>query len=100
MGQKERTDIPKRVKDAVWERDGHRCILCGSAEAGPWCHFIARSHGGLGIEKNVWTGCRRCHILFDQGSGYAAQQAKQAVREYLSGIYPDWDESLLLYKKG
>lgn len=28
-------DISKKVKDTVWERDNHRCILCGSHSAMP-----------------------------------------------------------------
>lgn len=100
MGRKEHTSIPRSVKEAVWERDEHRCVLCGSAEAGPWCHFIPRARGGLGIEENIWTGCRRCHSLFDQGSGYAAAQARRAVRAYLAALYPGWNETDLIYEKG
>ena len=100
MGRKERTDIPRSVKRTVWERDGRRCILCGRPEAGPWCHFIPRSQGGLGIEENIWTGCQRCHSLFDQGSGPAAVQARKAVRAYLAALYPGWNEAYLIYEKG
>lgn len=99
MGRKERTDIPRSVKRTVLERDGRRCILCGRPEAGPWCHFIPRSQGGLGIEWNIFTACQRCHSLFDQGSGHAAVQARQAVREYLCKQYPEWNEADLIYRK-
>lgn len=39
-------DIPKTVKDEVWERDGHQCIICGSPYAMPNAHYISRAHGG------------------------------------------------------
>ncbi|WP_348688257.1 hypothetical protein [uncultured Dubosiella sp.] len=29
------TDIPKEVKDAVWERDGGRCIFAGMHTLAP-----------------------------------------------------------------
>ena len=27
------TSIPKKVKDAVWKRDGGKCVICGSKMA-------------------------------------------------------------------
>ena len=39
-----RLDITPRVKEEVWERDGGRCILCGTSEAAPNAHYIARSY--------------------------------------------------------
>ena len=53
-------DISKKVKDIVWERDGHRCIICGSYQAMPNSHYIRRSQGGLGIPENIVTMCSRC----------------------------------------
>ncbi|MEF2640778.1 MAG: hypothetical protein U0O04_00005 [Clostridia bacterium] len=45
--QTKATEIPKEVKLKVWERDGHKCILCGKLV--PWnlanAHFIPRSLG-------------------------------------------------------
>lgn len=41
------TDIPRWVKEEVWNRDKHKCILCGiyvSLECA-CCHFIPRSSG-------------------------------------------------------
>lgn len=47
------TDIPQKVKQAVWERDGGRCVVCGCCRnVMPNAHFISRSKGGLGIEEN------------------------------------------------
>ena len=48
------TDIPQKVKQAVWERDGGRCVICGNTHnVMPNAHFISRANGGLGIEENV-----------------------------------------------
>ena len=89
-------DITKKVKDAVWERDGHRCILCGSYQAMPNSHYIKRSQGGLGIEENITTMCLTCHDAFD-GAGRA--HLKPKVEKYLRSKYPRWDEINLIYKK-
>lgn len=94
------TDIPMSVKKKVWERDNHCCVICGNGyNVMPNAHFIPRSHGGKGIEENIFTACTRltendCHYKFDEyGIG------KEKVREYLKNIYPNWNENELIYKK-
>lgn len=90
-------DIPKAVKDAVWERDGYRCIICGTGYAMPNSHYIKRSQGGLGIEENITTMCGLCHQAFD---GSSRKILLPKVRAYLKSKYPDWDEEKLIYRKG
>lgn len=90
-------DISKAVKDRVWERDGEKCIICGSRQAMPNSHFIRRSQGGLGIEENVVTMCFRCHRMYDQGSDRRAIEAY--TERYLKSLYPDWAREKLYYKK-
>jgi 5-methylcytosine-specific restriction endonuclease McrA len=89
--------IPKSVKDAVWERDGHVCIVCGSPDASPCAHYIARSHGGLGIEQNIVTLCADCHREYDQGA--CRKQYGKIIQAYLHSLYPDLDERKLVYHK-
>lgn len=89
--------ISKEVKAAVWERDEHRCIICGSSEASPNAHFIARSHGGLGIEENIVTLCQSCHHEFDFGAdGF---RLSVVIRKYLQSKYPYWNDNDLIYRK-
>lgn len=91
-------DIPAAVKKAVWERDGHCCILCGSPYAMPNAHYIARSQGGLGIEENVVTLCITCHSRYDNSAD--RKYIREEIKAYLMSKYPDWDETNLIYKKG
>ena len=91
-------DITKKVKDKVWERDGHRCIICGDPFAMPNSHYIRRSQGGLGIEKNIVTMCQRCHMMYDQGADRKAIAAY--TERYLRSKYPNWNPEKLIYKKG
>ena len=91
-------DIPKKVKDIVWERDQYRCIICGSHEGQPNSHFIRRSQGGLGCERNIVTMCYRCHMMYDQGVDRRAIEAY--TEKYLKSLYPDWSREQLYYKKG
>lgn len=97
-------DIPKKVKDAVWERDGRRCIICGERNAMPNAHYIPRSKGGLGIEQNIVTLCtnftpNKCHHKFDYGSREEKEEIGGKIRDYLKGQYLDWDEDKLVYGK-
>lgn len=92
------TDISARTKAIVWERDGHRCIFCGTGAAMPNAHYISRAKGGLGIEQNIVTACMSCHYAMDNTTErpYFLKTAKQ----YLSAKYQGWDEENLIYKKG
>ena len=100
------TDISQKTKLEVWERDGHRCIICGSKMAMPNAHYISRAHGGLGIPENIVTLCtinsdgrRGCHDRYDNGSREDREEIGEKIEEYLSGIYPDWDREKLIYDK-
>lgn len=91
-----KTQIPRAVKLAVWERDGGQCVICGSGRAFPDAHFIARAQGGRGVEQNIVTLCCRCHAEYDNSENRPV--IRQYLREYLAGIYPGWDESKLVVK--
>lgn len=91
------TAIPPAVKKAVWERDCGQCVFCGSIKAGPHCHIVRRSHGGLGIEQNIFTACDFHHRAFDE-EGTSGPLHKE-MRSYMKGWYPGWDEYNLIYKK-
>lgn len=91
--------IPKNVKERVWERDNRKCVLCGKTySAYPVAHFIARSHGGLGIEENIVTLCLQCHCDYDNSD--KRSELRDRLRGYLKTKYPEWDETKLYYKKG
>ena len=92
-------DIPMSVKKVVWERDGQRCIVCGNHQAMPNAHFIPRSQGGLGIEKNIVTLCRDCHFKYDNTD--KRPYFREFIKHYLRGKYgANWSEDKLIYKKG
>ena len=93
-------EVPKKVKEAVWLRDKHKCIFCGKevdvfyANA----HFIPRSAGGLGIEENIFTACKDCH--HEQDNGKNTKEYDQKAKRYLKRIYGrNWNIEKLVYKK-
>lgn len=99
------TDISQKVKKAVWERDGGRCVVCGcSVNVMPNAHFIPRSKGGLGVEENIVTLCtefteNKCHRKFDFGTKEEREAIGKKIERYLKAKYPNWDKNNLIYKK-
>lgn len=90
-------DITAKVKRAVWERDGHRCIICGSSSAMPNAHYIPRSKGGLGIEQNIVTLCQNCHYMTDQSINRPYYLA--FIKAYLEKHYPGFSDRERVYRK-
>lgn len=92
-------EIPKKVKEKVWKRDNEHCIICGK-----WvpvscanAHYIKRSQGGLGIEKNIVTMCPDCH--YEEDHGQDTQLYENKIKTYLKGKYKDWKEEKLYFRK-
>lgn len=83
------TSIPKKVKDAVWERDGGKCLVCGYYPSMPCCHILSRSHSGRGIETNICTLCMEHHRMFDSGTREERDRIENIITEYMKGIYGD-----------
>lgn len=92
------TDIPKKVKEAVFKRDGGMCInKCGRPGI-PNAHYIRRSQNGLGIEQNVVCLCIQCHHDYD--NGFKREEIGNNIKNYLKSIYGDsWNEKDLVYDK-
>ena len=89
-------DISQVVKWRVLERDGGACVWCGK-RGDPWCHYIPRSRGGLGIEENILTLCYDCHHQYDHTS--EREHMREFFERYLKSKYPDWDGEKLFYRK-
>lgn len=60
-------EVPRRVREAVRERDQGVCRVCGGTvgDAGALHHVVYRSHGGLNVVENLitvhWMFWPRCH---------------------------------------
>jgi transcriptional regulator NrdR family protein len=56
-----RESIPQDVMDSVWNRDGGRCVKCGSQENLEFDHIIPFSKGGATTYRNLQILCKKCN---------------------------------------
>lgn len=52
--------IPPHLKDAVWRRDGGRCVRCESQEHLQFAHIIPLGKGGANTYRNIELLCAIC----------------------------------------
>lgn len=60
--QMKRPHIPREVVDAVYRRDGGRCVYCGSVENLHLDHIIPFSRGGATNVENLQLLCQKCNL--------------------------------------
>jgi hypothetical protein len=53
--------ISQTVKDKVWNRDGGKCVECGSNENLEFDHIIPHSKGGANTYRNIQLLCEPCN---------------------------------------
>jgi 5-methylcytosine-specific restriction endonuclease McrA len=59
---RQRATIPAHVQEAVYERDGGACVLCGNTEDLQFDHIIPHSKGGADTVANLRLLCRQCNL--------------------------------------
>jgi len=62
-------------------------------------HYIPKSRGGIGIAENAAIGCRYHHNMLDNGHQGRRGEMMGLFKEYLTSLYPEWNEEDLYYSK-
>lgn len=63
-----RVNVPTAVRKAIFDRDGWRCIECGSKTDLEISHALPVTEGGGNEESNLRTICALCKVLTDNMS--------------------------------
>jgi hypothetical protein len=50
----------RSLRSAVWERDKHTCVECGSKKGVSLTYIIPKSEGGRENESNLRVLCKKC----------------------------------------
>lgn len=58
---RKREPVPTNVQAFVWNRDGGRCVKCGSQERLEYDHIIPFSRGGSNSARNLQLLCEMCN---------------------------------------
>ena len=56
-----RPAIPAAVRREVWQRDGGRCVDCGSNERLEYDHIVPLTLGGANTVRNIELRCEHCN---------------------------------------
>jgi hypothetical protein len=56
-----RRTIPKKVRHEVWQRDGGKCVDCGSRENLEFDHIVPIARGGGNTARNIELLCETCN---------------------------------------
>ena len=60
-GEQSREPISKDIMNQVWNRDGGKCVQCGSQENLEFDHIIPFSKGGATTYRNLQLLCQKCN---------------------------------------
>ena len=59
--KRKRPPIPQDVRNAVWNRDGGRCVECGSKDNIELDHIVPFKEGGSSTWRNLQILCESCN---------------------------------------
>lgn len=77
------TSIDKETRKYVLERDGNKCLVCGSRNFLTLAHiFVNRSHGGRGCKENLVCLCVRHHEILDNYIGEREKELSEKISAY------------------
>lgn len=94
-------EFNKKERQAIYERDNKRCVLCGSTFGIGIAHiFVSRAHGGKGCKENGVLLCAQCHTCLDNGNNTQRKiRIYNGCCNYLYKHYGEINKNNLIYNK-
>lgn len=74
--------IDAEQRDRILDRDGHKCLGCGSVDGLSIDHKVPRAEGGSSEDSNLQTLCRKCNS--SKGTSAAPRQGSLLVAKGVS----------------
>lgn len=104
-----KAEFTTQARRTIENRDGG-CIFCKMKyhmEKATWMdcnvlsimHYIPRSKGGMGVERNGALGCHYHHTMLDNGNEGRREEMLGIFKDYLMQQYEGWNEEDLIYDK-
>lgn len=77
------TSIDIETRKYILERDGNKCLVCGTNRFLTLAHvFVNRSHGGKGSKDNLVCLCARHHEILDNYIGEREKELSEKISAY------------------
>lgn len=72
------------VRQAILDRDGHKCFFCGATTNLHVHHMTPRSKGGTDDPENLLVVCEKCHTWLHEGDPVHALMVKRLTEREVS----------------
>lgn len=86
MGRTASSTMRKELKEAIFQRDGYRCVYCKRADMPLTVdHIRPRSKGGPDSPTNLVTACDSCNQkkMDKKLDAYAGRKAQRRVKHFV-----------------
>lgn len=97
-----RPAISESLRNAIFEKDGFKCKECSATEDLTIDHIVPLQRGGMTIEDNLQTLCRKCNS--EKGAKLKQKMEEEnrpkPTRKYNTLDYKDKDVALTLFALG
>lgn len=88
MWQNPSRGAPHKLRKATKQRDGYKCVKCGSTESLEVDHILNTAQGGTHTLNNLQTLCHTCHKQKTRQEMSKGHQARRNRAKYPKEQHP------------
>lgn len=82
---KNKNPLPRKIRDEVFERDGHQCLECGAIDGLQPHHIDKQSQASKEWKhdpRNIWILCWKCHQKTEDEPKFHMYIQRKAVARF------------------